>query len=68
MAPVDTTGAGDAFVGGLLAKLSQFNAWRDLVIIEKAIGWGNIAGGLATTSKGAMTALPNSSEMELKTG
>ncbi|GAL09572.1 fructokinase [Vibrio astriarenae] len=55
-------------MGGLLAKLSQFNAWRDLVIIEKAIGWGNIAGGLATTSKGAMTALPNSSEMELKTG
>lgn len=64
--PVDTTGAGDAFVGGLLAKMSQFNVWRDLVIIEKAIGWGNIAGGLATTSKGAMTALTNSSQMELK--
>ncbi|MGL6314141.1 aminoimidazole riboside kinase [Vibrio sp. WXL103] len=62
--PVDTTGAGDAFVGGLLAMLSQYNEWQDTSIIEKAILWGNVAGGLATTEKGAMTALPNKEQIE----
>lgn len=55
---VDTTGAGDAFVCGLVAQLSQHSDWKHINVIEKAIRWGNICGALATTQKGAMTALP----------
>jgi len=55
---VDTTGAGDAFVCGLLAQLSQHVEWDNITVIEKAVCWGNICGALATTQKGAMTALP----------
>lgn len=56
--PVDTTGAGDAFVGGMLAQLSRNEEWNNWAAIEKAISWGNACGALATTQKGAMTALP----------
>ncbi|RQW62521.1 aminoimidazole riboside kinase [Vibrio viridaestus] len=55
---VDTTGAGDAFVGGLLAKLSQNQNWKTWPAIEAGVNWGNSCGALATTKKGAMTALP----------
>lgn len=56
--PIDTTGAGDAFVGGLLAKLAQSNQWANDSTIEAAVLWANGCGALATTQKGAMTALP----------
>ncbi|MDH1319265.1 aminoimidazole riboside kinase [Enterobacter bugandensis] len=49
---VDTTGAGDAFVAGLLYGLA---ASQDLV---PAIALAQRCGALATTAKGAMTALP----------
>jgi fructokinase len=61
--PVDTTGAGDAFVGGLLARLSQQQHWDNLATIDKAIEWANGCGALATTQKGAMTALPTQEEL-----
>ena len=57
--PVDTTGAGDAFVGGLLARLAQQNEWANKEAIHSAVNWANGCGALATTQKGAMTALPN---------
>ncbi|MCW8335890.1 aminoimidazole riboside kinase [Vibrio paucivorans] len=60
---IDTTGAGDAFVGGLLAKLSQNQLWRSWDDIEAAIRWGNGCGALATTQKGAMTTLPSVDEL-----
>ncbi len=57
---VDTTGAGDAFVAGLLAGLAERGKdecpemhWQ--TTIRQAIG----CGALATTAKGAMTALPD---------
>ncbi len=56
--PVDTTGAGDAFVGGLIAYLAQSNSWSEMEHIRQAVKWANSCGALATTQKGAMTALP----------
>ncbi|NRB66887.1 MAG: aminoimidazole riboside kinase [Vibrio sp.] len=64
VSPVDTTGAGDAFVGGLLAKLSQYNDWQQLEVIQSAVKWANGCGALATTQKGAMTALPSYQALE----
>ena len=57
--PVDTTGAGDAFVGGLLYQLSQTADWQKAENIALAVECAHGCGALATTQKGAMTALPN---------
>ncbi|SUH18644.1 aminoimidazole riboside kinase [Salmonella enterica subsp. enterica] len=54
---VDTTGAGDAFVGGLLFTLSRANCWNHALLAE-AISNANACGAMAVTAKGAMTALP----------
>lgn len=61
--PIDTTGAGDAFVGGLLAKLSQSSDWATQETIDAAVVWANGCGALATTQKGAMTALPTQQQL-----
>lgn len=63
--PVDTTGAGDAFVSGLLAGLSQASNWKesDAALVD-VIRKANASGALATTAKGAMSALPNKAELE----
>lgn len=61
--PVDTTGAGDAFVGGLLAYLAQSEQWDDIDHIYQAVRWANSCGALTTSQKGAMTALPNKNEL-----
>ncbi|CAE6925829.1 belongs to the carbohydrate kinase PfkB family [Vibrio sp. B1ASS3] len=60
---VDTTGAGDAFVSGLLAFLSQNDDWQQEAKIIEAVRWGNVCGALATTKKGAMSALPDRSRL-----
>lgn len=62
--PVDTTGAGDAFVSGLLAGLSQSANWQDEGVLVEIIRKANASGALATTAKGAMSALPNKAELE----
>ncbi|WGE88803.1 aminoimidazole riboside kinase [Actinobacillus arthritidis] len=62
--PVDTTGAGDAFVSGLLAGLSQVADWKDESVLVDVIRKANASGALATTAKGAMSALPNKVELE----
>lgn len=61
--PVDTTGAGDAFVGGLLRYLSASNNWFAQNEILTAVKWANACGALAVTKKGAMTALPNMQQL-----
>jgi len=61
--PIDTTGAGDAFVGGLLACLASYDNWSDNEHIKQAVKWANGCGALATTQKGAMTALPLKSQL-----
>lgn len=62
--PVDTTGAGDAFVSGLLAGLSLQPNWqqsRDVLV--QVIRQANASGALATTAKGAMSALPTQQQL-----
>ena len=61
--PMDTTGAGDAFVGGLLAGLSQTADWQKTDNLVKIIRQANACGALATTAKGAMSALPNQTQL-----
>lgn len=64
---VDTTGAGDAFYGALLAKLDG----KDLSQLShealvSAFSFANAAGALATTARGAINSLPNKEEIENK--
>lgn len=59
--PVDTTGAGDAFVSGALYGLSQsmknLRSLNETEVFE-ITRFANISGALATKEKGAMSALP----------
>ncbi|MBN1814018.1 MAG: ribokinase [Anaerolineae bacterium] len=50
--PVDTTAAGDAFVGGFAVALAEGRSLTD------AVRWANAAGALATTKLGAQPSLP----------
>lgn len=62
---VDTTGAGDAFMAGLLHALSQDAALtQDQRALEAAIRRANACGALATTKAGAIPALPTRAELE----
>ena len=55
---VDTTGAGDAFVAALLARLlEQPDALREAP--EETLRFASAAGALATTARGATTAMPD---------
>lgn len=61
--PVDTTGAGDAFVAGLLAALSALGRLPQADEWPAVIAQAQACGALATTAKGAMTALPHAGEL-----
>ncbi|MDG2948408.1 aminoimidazole riboside kinase [Bisgaard Taxon 10/6] len=62
--PVDTTGAGDAFVGGLLAGLALNPDWQtNTEQLKTIIRQANACGALACTAKGAMSALPNQQQL-----
>ncbi|KAL4346443.1 hypothetical protein GQ457_17G025660 [Hibiscus cannabinus] len=57
--PVDTTGAGDAFVGGLLSSLaSDLNLFQDEKRLREALAFANACGALTVTERGAIPALP----------
>lgn len=60
---VDTTGAGDAFVAGLLAGLVSCENWQQPDALLNVIRQANACGALATTAKGAMTALPTTAQL-----
>jgi ribokinase len=55
---VDTTGAGDAFIGGFAFSLSRGNE------IVKAIEFGNYVAALSVTRYGTIPAFPSLSEVE----
>ena len=57
---VDTTGAGDAFFAGALSRLDK-NVGKVLndEILNNALRFGNIAGALNTTGRGAIDNLPD---------
>jgi len=54
---VDTTAAGDAFVGGYAAALLRG------LDLQRAVQWANCAGGLATIMLGAQTSLPTGDQV-----
>ncbi|HEY71754.1 MAG TPA: ribokinase [Thermoflexia bacterium] len=56
--PVDTTAAGDAFVGGFAVALAEGRT------LAEAVRWGNGAGGLAATKLGAQPSLPARRDLE----
>jgi ribokinase len=56
---VDTTAAGDAFIGGLATALVKGYALKD------AIKYASCAGTLAVTKFGAQTSLPTLQEVEM---
>lgn len=65
---IDGTGAGDAFWGGFLSRLSMNKVKKtaDLTIeiIRDAMNYGNIAGWLAVQKKGAIPSLPDKATIE----
>ncbi|RRY37500.1 aminoimidazole riboside kinase [Klebsiella pneumoniae] len=61
---VATTGAGDAVVAGLLAGLAAHGIPDNLAALAPALALAQTCGALATTAKGAMTALPYRDDLQ----
>ncbi|KAG9142528.1 hypothetical protein Leryth_011627 [Lithospermum erythrorhizon] len=60
---VDTTGAGDSFVGSVLVSIAQNpNIFQDEAKLKEALSFANACGALCTTQKGAIPALPTPEE------
>jgi len=55
---VDTTAAGDAFIGGLATALQKGQT------LEAAVRYGNACGALAATKYGAQPSLPSAEEVD----
>lgn len=64
---VDTTGAGDAFLGGILYQLKNMDLSEIRRLskedIEEIVDFGNAVGALTTTKKGALPAVPTMEEV-----
>jgi fructokinase len=61
--PVDTTGAGDGFVAGLLVGLLDYgDDYRDHM--NEILRFANAVGALTTTKRGAIPALPTRAAVE----
>lgn len=66
--PVDTTGAGDAFIGCLLYQISDLGnfepVFEDFSLVENMVAKANKAGAITTTNYGAIVALPTKEQLE----
>eukprot|EP00252_Welwitschia_mirabilis_P008607 TRINITY_DN2058_c0_g1_i2.p1 TRINITY_DN2058_c0_g1~~TRINITY_DN2058_c0_g1_i2.p1 ORF type:complete len:399 (+),score=79.70 TRINITY_DN2058_c0_g1_i2:396-1592(+) len=57
--PVDTTGAGDAFVGGILSQLAKDTSlFQDEKRLREALMFANACGAITVTERGAIPSLP----------
>jgi fructokinase len=68
VATIDTTGAGDAFLGAVLYKLGKCSR-QDLSMYDSSklgnlIEFGNATGSLTTTGLGAIPSMPEASDIE----
>lgn len=65
--PVDTTGAGDAFIGCLLYQIAQLDHPHQILNnterLVTMVGYANKAGAITTTNYGAIPALPEYREV-----
>ncbi|KAL5990926.1 carbohydrate kinase PfkB [Asimina triloba] len=60
---VDTTGAGDAFIGAVLSKLvNDLSVIEDEARLRELLTFANSCGAITTTKKGAIPALPTEAE------
>ncbi len=66
--PIDTTGAGDAFIGCLLKQISTSTNFEDVLndetILTQMVAMANKAGAITTTNFGAIEALPSQNQLE----
>lgn len=62
VAPVDTTGAGDAFTGALAAGLAAGGAFRD------SVRFANRVAGMSTEKHGAASAMPSREQVRARFG
>ncbi|KAG6406100.1 hypothetical protein SASPL_133697 [Salvia splendens] len=61
---VDTTGAGDSYVGALLCKIvDDQSIIEDEEKLKKVLAYANACGAITTTKKGAIPALPTPSQV-----
>ncbi|KAK4254845.1 hypothetical protein QN277_007928 [Acacia crassicarpa] len=61
---VDTTGAGDAFVGALLCKVvDDQSILEDEARLREVLKYANACGAITTTKKGAIPALPTDADV-----
>ncbi|CDQ18533.1 fructokinase [Halobacillus karajensis] len=68
---VDTTGAGDAFVSGMLYSLNEYEGDITGITLSEAVemaAFSSVSGALAASTKGAMTALPTLGEVKKHRG
>jgi fructokinase len=58
---VDSTGAGDAFIGGILSRLAAYEKMSDISPEEmrEIVRFGSAVAAISTTKRGATTALPD---------
>lgn len=64
---VDTLGAGDAFVAGLLSQLLEYSGLDQALTktnLQSALRFANACGAIATTKSGAIPALPTKQDVE----
>lgn len=64
--PVDTTGAGDGFVAGLLAGLLRQATFPDDDALAGICRFANAVGAITTTERGAIPSLPTRAAVEAR--